>query len=362
MGKIYEIFGDDAHAMTVALMEAAQIADSIPQGASIGLKPNLVMAGTPESGATTHAGVLSGCVEYLQNHGFEKISIMEGSWVGDKTGRAYKVCGYDKVCQKYHVPFYDLKQDETVTVETALRPMKISRRAWETDYLIDLPVLKGHCQTLMTCALKNCKGCLPDAEKRRFHTEGLMKPIAALAAALKPDLIIVDSICGDLNFEEGGTPIQTNRMYLGTDAVQIDAYGCRLMGIDTEDVPYIGLAESWGGGSTEIRDEDIITLNQPQSSRKYPTATGLVRQLTRNVRADSACSACYAALVRGLYTAEDNGIRYNGTIAIGQGWKNKKFDSLGIGNCCSGGTCSVKGCPPTGADVAKALMDLSRKA
>lgn len=355
MGKIYEIFGDNANGMTMALMEAANVARSIPAGASIALKPNLVMAGTPESGATTHAGVLSGCIAYLQGHGFQDISVMEGSWVGDRTGRAYKLCGYDKVCQKYNVPFYDLKHDETVTVETALRPMEICRRAWETDYLISLPVLKGHCQTTMTCALKNCKGCLPDREKRRFHAEGLMKPIAALAAALKPELIIVDSICGDLNFEEGGTPIQTNRMYLGTDPVQLDAFGCRLMGIDTAEVPYIGYAEQWGAGSTEIREEDIITLNQPQSSRKYPAATGLVRQLTRNVRQDSACSACFAALVRGLYTAGDNGIHYNGPVFIGQGWKGKPLEGLGIGSCCSGADCCVKGCPPSGQDVARGI-------
>lgn len=59
MGKIYEIFGDDAHAMTMALMEAADIASAIDEGASIGLKPNLVLAGTPESGATTHPGVFA---------------------------------------------------------------------------------------------------------------------------------------------------------------------------------------------------------------------------------------------------------------------------------------------------------------
>lgn len=182
-----------------------------------------------------------------------------------------------------------------------------------------------------------------------------MKPIAALAAALNPDLTIVDSICGDLNFEEGGTPIQTNRMYLGTDPVQIDAYGCRLMGIPVEDVPYIGLAEEWGGGSTEILEDDIITLNQPQASRKYPAATGLVRQLTKNVKQDSACSACYAALVRGLYVAKDYGMRYDGPIAIGQGWRGKEFDGLGIGNCCRNATVCVKGCPPTGNDVAKAI-------
>lgn len=357
MAKIYEIFGDDAHTMTVSLMEAAHIADLILEGASVALKPNLVMAGTPETGATTHAGVLSGCISYLQDHGFQSISVIEGSWVGDRTGRAYKVCGYDKVCEKYGVPFFDLKQDETVTVETAIRPMEICRRAWEADFLINLPVLKGHCQTTMTCALKNCKGCLPDREKRRFHTEGLMEPIAALAAALRPDLTIVDSICGDLNFEEGGTPIQTNRMYLGTDPVQLDAYGCRLMGIPLEDVPYIGLAENWGGGSTVIEDEDIVTLNQPQSSKKYPATTGLVRQLTKNVKQDSACSACYAALVRGLYVASDYGVRYNGAISIGQGWRDKDVPGLGIGNCCKNAECYVKGCPPTGDAVAKAIQN-----
>ena len=357
MAKIYEIFGEDAHSMTMSLLEAAKVADMIPEGASVALKPNLVIAGTPESGATTHPGVLSGCIEYLQAHGFTDISVIEGSWVGDRTGRAYKVAGYDKVCQKYNVPFYDLKQDETVTVETPLRKMDICKRAWEAGFLINLPVLKGHCQTTMTCALKNCKGCIPDREKRRFHTEGLMKPIAALASALNPDLIIVDSICGDLNFEEGGTPVQTNRMYLGTDPVQIDAYGCRLMGIDLDEVPYIGIAEDWDAGSTEILEDDIIRLNQPQASRKYPAATGLVRQLTKNVQQDSACSACYAALVRGLYVASDNGMRYTGPIAIGQGWKGKEFDGLGIGNCCRNAKCFVKGCPPTGNDVAQAIEE-----
>ena len=60
MGKIYQIYGDDAHGMTIALMEAAQAADMIPAGASIALKPNLVVSRPAEEGATTHPGVLSG--------------------------------------------------------------------------------------------------------------------------------------------------------------------------------------------------------------------------------------------------------------------------------------------------------------
>ena len=207
MSRIYEIFGTNAHAMTRALMESAGAACKIPSGASVALKPNLVVAASPETGATTHAGVLSGAIEYLRDHGFRDISIIEGSWVGDDTGRAFRAAGYEAVGKKYGVPLFDLKRDKTRRVDTPLRPMDICCRALDADYLINLPVLKGHCQTAMTCALKNCKGCLPDREKRRFHAEGLMRPIAALAAALRPELTIVDSLCGDLDFEEGGNPV-----------------------------------------------------------------------------------------------------------------------------------------------------------
>ena len=348
---IYEIYGTDAHEMTKALLTAAKAAESIPQNASIALKPNLILAGTPETGATTHAGVLSGCIEYLQENGFWSISIIESSWYGEQTERSVKACGYDKVCQRYGVPFYDLKKDATRRVETPARPMEICSRALDADYLIDLPVLKGHCQTRITCALKNLKGCIPDHEKRRFHSDGLFRPIAALASVLKPSLVIVDSICGDLNFEEGGNPVHTNRMFLGDDPVQIDAYGCQLMGLDPEDVPYIGLAEEWGAGSAPVDATDILRLNEPEAGQGYPAASGIVKKLTRNVHADSACSSCFASLVRALYIASQEGIPVAERISIGQGYRGKSLRGIGIGRCCSGAEKCAMGCPPTASAI-----------
>ena len=167
----------------------------------------------------------------------------------------------------------------------------------------------------------------------------------------------MDSICGDLNFEEGGTPVQTNRMLLGTDPVQIDAYGCRLMGLETEEVPYIGLAESWGAGSAAIGEGDIVSLNEPADGQNYPPPSGTVKQLTRNVRADSACSACYAALVRGLYLAREEGIAVREIVSIGQGFKGKQLRGLGIGKCCAGAERCARGCPPTAAEVLRLLRE-----
>ena len=351
MGTIYEIFGSDAHAMTMALMEAAHVEDMVPRTASIALKPNLVVAAPPESGATTHPGVLSGAIEYLQGHGFRNISIIEGAWVGDRTDRGFRVCGYDRVGEQYGVPLCDLKKDRTRTVDTPLRPMEICCRALDADLLIDLPVLKGHCQTAMTCALKNCKGCLPDREKRRFHAEGLMRPIAALAAALRPELTIVDSLCGDLDFEEGGNPVPTGRMLLGEDPVQLDAYGCRLMGLALEQAPYIQMAEAWGAGSTRLEEGDVVRLNEPSAAADYPAPSGAVAALTRTVQARSACSACYASLVRALHTSGVQGL----PIAIGQGWRGIPFDGLGIGACCNYAKERVPGCPPPAEDILRVL-------
>jgi len=116
----------------------------------------------------------------------------------------------------------------------------------EVDYLINMPVLKAHCQTKLTCALKNLKGCIPDSEKRRFHTLGLHKPIACLGAAVRADLTIVDAIVGDLTFEEGGTPVQMNRIIAGKDPVLIDAYAAQLIGYEKDDIAYISMAEKLG--------------------------------------------------------------------------------------------------------------------
>lgn len=352
MSKIYNIYGQDSHSMTKKLLEASDAIKLVPSGGSVALKPNLVVAGHPDNGATTHAGVLAGCIEYFRDSGVRDISIIEGSWVGDNTNRAMKAAGYDEICRRYDVEFFDLKHDKTRTVETRIGPIEICAKALDAGLLVNLPVLKGHCQTRMTCALKNLKGCIPDKEKRRFHAIGLTRPIAALGTALKSGLIVVDSICGDLSFEEGGNPIHTNRMFLGTDPVMIDAYGCSLMGLELDRVAYVPVAEMFGAGSTKFLPEDIVNLNEPVDAGKYPKRSGEMTYFTRNVHEDSACSACYAALVRALYTHD---IGRSREIYIGQGWRGKKIPegALGIGRCCAGAGECVKGCPPSAKDIAE---------
>ena len=112
MGKIYQIYGQDAHEMTLKLLTAADAIRLVPAGGSVALKPNLVIAGTPESGSTTHPGVLSGCIAYFREHGVRDISVIEGSWVGDDTMRGMRRAGYDQACKTWPVHYYELKKDK----------------------------------------------------------------------------------------------------------------------------------------------------------------------------------------------------------------------------------------------------------
>lgn len=354
---IWQIHGVDAHDMTLRLLDACEAYRLVPPNGSVALKPNLVLAAAPEDGAVTHPGVVSGCIEHFRAHGIRNISVIESSWVGDRTLRALQTSGIGQVCEEYDIPFFDLKRDETVTVRTAIGDMSICRRALEADLLVDLPVLKGHCQTRMTCALKNLKGCIPDREKRRFHTMGLTEPIAALGAALRPGLVVVDSICGDLCFEEGGTPVRTDTMFAGTDAVKVDAYARSLMGLNPEDVPYIELAERFGGGQARWSDDDLILLNEPSEASGYCRPSGTVARLTRNVHEREACSACFASLVRALYVSNRGSDQ---EIYIGQGCRGKTLDGLGIGSCCCGATANVPGCPPTAEAIARMLCAIEQ--
>ena len=207
--------------------------------------------------------------------------------------------------------------------------------------------------------MKNLKGILSDRSKRLFHQKGLMLPIAALNAIYSPSVTIVDSICGDLDFEEGGNPVETGRMMIGDDSVLVDTYCASLMGFDISDVPYISLGAEMGAGCADLNEAKIIELNKPENS-KEAIPQRYAKRLSNLTNPKSACSCCYANLIHALKRMEDEGELYslNGErIAIGQGWRGKTME-IGVGACCSGAKNRVVKCPPSAQDILEMLRNL----
>lgn len=190
---------------------------------------------------------------------------------------------------------------------------------------------------------------------------GLHKPIGHLALGIRQDFILVDSICGDLSFEDGGNPTVMNRIFAAWDPVLCDAYVCRLLHYQAEEVPYIGIAEALGAGSADLGRAVIWELNAPGGRTVLPDRNRVMK-LAEAVEEVDSCSACYGYLIPALDMLDQEGLLsdFPEKICIGQGYKGKT-GTLGIGNCTRDFTCSLKGCPPTETEIYEFLKAYRRE-
>jgi uncharacterized protein (DUF362 family) len=173
MSGITIIYGTDAAEMTYTLLRETVADKRLAPGMNVVIKPNLVVAKPASEGATTHPEIVEGIVLFLKEHGIKNIVIAEGSWLGENTDRAFERCGFTALAKKHGLKLFDTKKDKVIQKSAHGLTLGVCETIANADFLINVPVLKGHCQTTLTCCLKNMKGCIPDSEKRRYHNIGL---------------------------------------------------------------------------------------------------------------------------------------------------------------------------------------------
>lgn len=360
--EIWRSYGTNHKNMTKRLLSACGLEEEIRKKCGsrkdirIGIKPNLVSPTVASYGATTHPEVVSGIVEYLKEADFSNLVILEGSWIGDRTSEAFALCGYDTVSEEYQTPLIDTQTDETICSDCSGMEIRVCKSALDLEYLINVPVLKGHGQTKVTCALKNLKGLIPNSEKRRFHAKGLHRPIAHLNSFLRQDFIVTDHICGDPESEDGGHPLVKNCVMASMDPVLTDAYAASLLGYRPEEIGYIPLSEKLGCGSSDLNQLKLVTL-EGVPDEEIPR-TWRITELSLAVDQVESCSACYAMLTEALDRLQEEGLleQLNEKICIGQGFRGKG-GTLGVGNCTAGFQSTIAGCPPASGEIYQFLKD-----
>ena len=204
--------------------------------ASILIKPNLNSNMNALTGNTTDLRLLAAIVEYLNDKGYKKITIGEGTNSGffragvnvirrlrvDELARYYGINVVDFNCCAY----------ETIELEDGIKA-NIARECLESDFFINVPKLKTHFETEMTMCLKSLIGCLVGREnKKKVHTS-LIKNILKLNEAIKPDLQIIDGLIA----MEGtgpslGEPKKIDTILIGTDPYLLDMVASKIAGYD----------------------------------------------------------------------------------------------------------------------------------
>jgi uncharacterized protein (DUF362 family) len=115
------------------------------------LKPNILWGGgvarkMPKYGVVTTSRIVENLIQLLRERGCGDISIGEATLVNEELGSdtfsGYKWTGIARVAKKYGVKLIDFNKEPFKRVEVNGISIGISHIALDSDFLINLPVLK----------------------------------------------------------------------------------------------------------------------------------------------------------------------------------------------------------------------------
>lgn len=340
------------------------------------LKPNIVIPAKPKSAIITHPAVVEAMINVLKEKGFEDIVIGEGAGLGADESAIFETSGYKKL-EKNGVSLVNLNKAERVEINWKYGTLKIPKIVAEADLYVNIPKMKTHGQTTVTLAMKNQKGILSDADKKRFHLLGLHEPIVELAKVVKPNLTVVDAV----EAMEGEGPLRGKRkkvgvLVIGTNLLEVDMACCEIMGIEYEKVRHIkgGIIQNIGPG--EPRRAGVSIGEVKASFKRANEKHGHILKVY-SWRNPYACSMCIDSFTLAVKSAIRNPkywlmfipkfayLAIFKRVDIIQGLHAEIPAKHGIiiclGDCTreiakENGFMYVKGCPPNSKDIIEALM------
>ncbi|PIN69871.1 iron-sulfur protein [Candidatus Woesearchaeota archaeon CG11_big_fil_rev_8_21_14_0_20_43_8] len=243
----------------------------IKKGDKVLLKPNLLMPGKPEHARTTHPNVVLAVAKVVRKAGGK---VIVGDSPGIKMARyVAKSNGLLDICKKNKLEFtsfekaIDTKHLEGKFIKTFPHAEEVTK----ADVIINLPKVKTHGLTSMTCAVKNNFGCVVGLRKGQYHVKfpgrhEFSTMLLDLYNCVKPDLTIIDGILG-MEGKGGpghGIPVELGFLMAGTDCIAMDIELCNVLGIDPYKVPTNAIAKEKGyiyDKKTEVIG-DKITLKK----------------------------------------------------------------------------------------------------
>jgi len=236
----------------------------VKPGQKVLIKPNMLSHHHPDKAITTHPVFLEAVIEQVKAAG--GVPSVGDSPIGSARHieEYWKITGFWEVCQRQKVQLVAFERSGVVQRNINEKKYHISRPVDEADVIVNLPKLKTHSLTLLTCAVKNMYGAVPGLNKSMYHREAplpmdfsrLLLDIYTLA---KPRLNIVDAVIGmDGNGPSSGDPKPIGMIMAGEDAVSVDSLAAHLMGMDPMKVPTNLLARRLGIGETDLNNIELL--------------------------------------------------------------------------------------------------------
>lgn len=233
------------------------------------IKPNILVAKTPDRAALTHPAVLDAAIRLVLEAGATPL-VGDSPALGSAAACARKG-GMTPVLAKYGVTLLPFEKSAVVkNPGGAFVTFEVARDALEVDKILNLPKLKTHGQMIMTMAVKNTFGLVPGVRKTQWHFRIGNNPahfarmLVDLHYRTAPVLSIMDAVTAmQGNGPGSGDPVDLGLIIAGADASAVDAVSCGIVGLDPSLLYTLAEAKKAGRGTTALSE---ITVAGPSAA------------------------------------------------------------------------------------------------
>lgn len=247
--------------------------DHMPSKAKVFIKPNIVFwtrhAPFPKWGVITTSRVIEDVVVLLKERGIEDITIGEGTVTRtpkdlETPAHAFETLGYNVLKARYGVKLLNVFERPFVKVDLGAGVvLKFNKDILDSDFVVNVPVLKTHAQAVVSLGIKNLKGMIDIESRKRCHGPDPVKDlhymIARLANKIPPSLTILDGIYTN---ERGpsfdGRIRRSNILVASPDVLAADKVGAKILGYEPSEVPHLVHAASDRGRPVDLSDVEVV--------------------------------------------------------------------------------------------------------
>jgi uncharacterized protein (DUF362 family) len=247
--------------------------EHMPPGAKLFVKPNIVFwtkaVPFPKWGVITTSRVVEDMVILLKERGIDDITIGEGTVIAkakdvETPAHAFETLGYNTLKVRYGLkvlntlerPFKEVHLGEGVT-------LNFNRDILESDFVVNLPVLKTHTQTMVSLGIKNLKGTIDIPSRKKCHTPkpglDLHRMVSKLSVPMPPMFTLLDGIyTAELGPNVDGLARRSNLLVASSDLLSADMVGARVLGFEPGNVPHLVHAAQALGRPTDLSDVEVV--------------------------------------------------------------------------------------------------------
>lgn len=371
--------------------------DHLPFRAKVFIKPNIVFwtraVPFPKWGVITTSRVVEDMVILLKERGIDDITIGEGGVTYkpkdmENQAHAYEALGYNVLNKRYGVKSVNVfeRPFEEVDLGGGVK-FNFNQDIIHSDFVVNLPVLKTHAQTIISGGIKNLKGTIDIPSRKECHSadpaRDLHFMVARLADKMPPMLTLLDGIYTNaMGPNLDGRIRRSNILVASADVLSADLVGARLLGWDPSDVPHLAYAGRNHGRPLDLSDVELIglPLEDEASFHEYGFPYNEDESLPLPMEKMGVKGLSYPKYDLSLCTY-CSGLNWIILAAIAQAWKGQPWDNVEVltgkvhratpgkktillGKCMSEAhkddpgfqdMIAIKGCPPQPKGIVKAL-------